>query len=124
MAMLTMCSLQTDLPARSLTLSLTRRASSDALLLAPTARWALLPFRGFIREFAPLERSQRQQGASSRSVRASCASRSHSDASRRQFHGIPASNAADQAVAGARFHANPAPWPYLGGLRQPYPKRL
>ena len=29
----------------------------------------LLPFRGFIREFAPLERSQRQQGVSSPSVR-------------------------------------------------------
>ena len=34
-------------------------------------RWprTLLPFGGFIGEFAPLERSQRQQGASSPSVR-------------------------------------------------------
>ena len=96
--------------------------SSDGSLPAAMAR-KLLPFRGFIREFAPLERSQRQQGASSLGVGEigkPIALRRFAQAIFTGFHLPP--KAEIQAVAAARSHANPAPWPYLVWLAPAVPE--
>jgi hypothetical protein len=69
--MLTMCALeQTDFRARALTLIIdeVRPALVRTHRFRHRRPMGLLPFGGFIREFAPLERSQRQQGASSPGV--------------------------------------------------------